>query len=83
MRVGRNQGGEVCTYHGIMGKKGKKSKSKKQHAIKYTNETDPILIADAKLMPKKIEDDILFRPHPPQPDCPICCIPLPLLPVSM
>ena len=66
-----------------MGKKGKKSKSKKQHAIKYTKETDPILIADAKLIPQKIEDDILFQPHPPMPDCPICCIPLPLLPVSM
>ena len=65
-----------------MGKKGKKSK-KKQHAIKYTNETDPILIADAKLIPKKIEDDILFRPHPPQPDCPICCIPLSLQAVSI
>ena len=67
-----------------MGKKGKKSKSsKKQHAIKYTKETDPILLADAKLIPQKIDDDILFQPHPPQPDCPICAIPLPLQPVSM
>ena len=67
-----------------MGKKGKKSKSsKKQHAIKYTKETDPILLADAKLIPKQIDDDILFQPHPPQPDCPICAIPLPLQPVSI
>ena len=40
----------VAYHRYIMGKKGKKSKSsKKQHAIKYTKETDPILLADAKL----------------------------------
>ena len=57
-----------------MGKKGKKSKAKKQA---YAGE-NKIAEYDANLIVKKIDDVELFKPHPPMPDCPICAIPLPV-----
>jgi len=57
-----------------MGKKGKKLKAKKQA---YTCEKK-IAEYDANLIAKHIDDEELFKQPPPQPECPICAIPLPV-----